>query len=191
VGYTNLQGFFDGAAQIAENPLPKKVANEVIRDYQNFCDTLRSDAENMHKEDVMKRIGLWLVVFAAVLGLVAGCGKKDDKDAMYGKPAAGEKKAALGKDKYMDYLKKKLEMVSTPEYAAALAKYKAEAGGVKEIMERQKIYEKYFGDHRQKEMDLLKSCGITLSDVMNAAMSFKTDKEVMDLVFKLSKYAVY
>ena len=139
----------------------------------------------------MKRSITLLGVCLVSLVLVVGCGKKDDKDAMFGKVEKDGKKTAISKEKFMDYLKKKLALVGTPEYADAMVKYKAEAKDVKEIMDRQKIFEKYFGEYKNKEMDLLKSCGMTLGDVISASTAFKGDKEVMDLIYKLAKYVVY
>jgi len=140
---------------------------------------------------MIKKIVVLVGVFILSLAMLAGCGKKDDKDAMFGTTGQDGKKAAISKEKFMEYLTKKLAIVGTPEYADAMAKYKAEAKDVKEIMDRQKIFDKYFGEFKTKEMALLKSCGLTLGDVVTASTTFKGDKEVMDLVYKLAKYVVY
>jgi len=140
---------------------------------------------------MMKKIVLFVGVCVLSLAMLAGCGKKDDKDAMFGTTDQDGKKAAISKEKFMEYLTKKLAIVGTPEYADAMTKYKAEAEDVKEILDRQKIFDKYFGDYKKKEADLLNSCGLTLGDVVTASTSFKSDKEVMDLVYKLMKYVVY
>ena len=132
-----------------------------------------------------------LCLCAMVLALVA-CGKSEPgKDGKGMDKTAGEKKSSLTKEKYLDYLKERLAIVETPEYGAVLAKYKAEAKDVREIMDRQKIWEKYFKEYQQKELDLLKKYGITLSDTMDLSRNFKDDKEVMQLIFKLANYAAF
>ena len=132
-----------------------------------------------------------LLVCVAILAAGA-CGKSDSgKDGMKEGKTTEVKKTALTKEKFMEYLKERLAIVETPEYGAVLAKYKAETKGVKDIMDRQKVWEKYFKEYQQKELDLLKKFGLSLSDTMDATRDLKDDKDVMQLVFKLANYAAF